>query len=125
MISNIEPVMAAHRLVFNSKAIREEETQKQITRLTDMKGALKHDDRVDVLSAACDYWRDWLQVDVDDIAAKNAIKAEEDYINQWVDDTRRGQLISDGRGGSGTSRTRTIFGGRPSQGRPNFLRRGR
>jgi hypothetical protein len=125
MISNIEPVMAAHRLVFNSKAIREEETQKQITRLTDMRGALKHDDRVDVLSAACDYWRDWLQVDVDDMAAKNAMKAEEDYINMWVDDTRRGQVISEARGGSGTSRVTTIHGGRPSGDRPNFLRRGR
>ena len=125
MISNIEPVMAAHRLVFNSKAIREEETQKQITRLTDIRGALKHDDRVDVLSAACDYWRDWLQVDVDDMAAKNAMKAEEDYINMWTDDTRRGQVISEARGGSGTSRTTTIFGGRPTGERPNFLRRGR
>jgi hypothetical protein len=125
MISNIEPVMAAHRLVFNSKAIREEETQKQITRLTDIRGALKHDDRVDVLSAACDYWRDWLQVDVDDMAAKNAMKAEEDYINMWTDDTRRGQIISEARGGSGTSRTNTIFGGHPTGERPNFLRRGR
>ena len=126
MISNIEPVMAAHRLVFNTSAIRVEETQKQITRLTDLKGALKHDDRVDVLSAACDYWRDWLQVDVDDLAAKNAAKAEEDYVNMWVDDRRRGQIISEGRGGSGTSRTTTIFGGSGSnKPRPNFLRRGR
>ena len=125
MISNIEPVMAAHRLVFNSSAIRVEETQKHITRLTDMKGALKHDDRVDVLSAACDYWRDWLQVDVDDMAARNAAKAEEDYVNMWVDDRRRGQIISEGRGGSGTSRTRTIFGGSGQTQRPNFLRRGR
>ena len=125
MISNIEPVMAAHRLVFNTKAIREEKTQIQITRLQDMKGALKHDDRVDVLSAACDYWRDWLQVDVDAEAAKNAAKAEEDYINMWVDDKRRGQLITEGRGGSGTSRTRTILGGSGPSQRPNFLRRRR
>ena len=124
MISNIEPVMAAHRLVFNSSAIRDAETQKQITRLTDMKGALKHDDRVDVLSAACDYWRDWLQVDVDDLAAKNAAKAEEDYVNMWVDDARRGQIISEGRGGSGTSRITNMFGGSGPRDRPNFLRRG-
>lgn len=125
MISNIEPVMAAHRLVFNTKAIREEKTQVQITRLQAMKGALKHDDRVDVLSAACDYWRDWLQVDVDEAAAKNAAKAEEEYLKMWVDDKRRGQLITEGRGGSGTSRTRTIFGGSGPSQRPNFLRRPR
>ena len=123
MIGNIEPVMAGHRLVFNTRTIRDAETQKQITRLTDLKGALKHDDRVDVLSAACDYWRDWLQVDIDELAAKNLAKAEEDYINMWVDDKRRGQLISEGRGGSGTSRTRTIYGGSGPSDRPNFLRR--
>ncbi len=125
MIDNIEPVLAGHRMVFDRRAIREEKTQIQITRLTDMKGALKHDDRVDVLSAACDYWRDWLQVDVDHQAAMNAAKAEEDYINMWVDDRRRGQIITEGRGGSGTSRTTTIFGGSGRQERPNFLRRGR
>lgn len=122
MIANIEPVMAAHRLVFNTKAIREERNQIQITRLTDAKGALKHDDRVDVLSAACDHWRDGLQVDVDEMAARNIARAEEDYINMWVDDSRRGQVISEARGGSGTSRVTTIFGNnRPRRG--SFLRR--
>ncbi len=126
MISNIEPVMASHRLVFNSKAIREETTQKQLTRLTDAKGSLKHDDRVDVLSAACDFWRDWLQVDIEALSAKNAMKAEEDYVNMWVDDARRGELIREARGNSGTSRITTIFGGKDLSGaRPNFLRRGR
>mgnify|MGYP003143749525 FL=1 len=118
--------MASHRLVFNSKAIREEQTQKQLTRLTDAKGSLKHDDRVDVLSSACDFWRDWLQVDVEELSAKNALKAEEDYINMWVDDARRAELIREGRGNSGTSRIQTIFGGSDRRNnRPNFLRRSR
>ncbi len=111
MIDSIEPVMAAHRLVFNTRAIRQKDTQMQITRLTDLKGALKHDDRVDALSAACNHWRDGLQVDVDEMAARNQLKAEEDYLNMWADDSRRGAVISEGRGGSGTSRVKTIFGG--------------
>lgn len=123
MISEIEPVMNAHRLVFNLRAIRQEETQKQITRLTDMRGALKHDDRVDVLAAACSYWKDHLQVDVDMMAAKNVAKAQEDYINMWVDDSRRGQVITEGRGGSGTSRVTNVYGGSGNRTRPNFLRR--
>jgi len=123
MIDNIEPVMAAHRLVFDRKAIRIEENQKQLTRLTDRKGALKHDDRVDVLSAACDYWRDGLQVDVDDMAHRNAMKAQEDYINMWVDDTRRGQVITDARGGSGTSRVTNLLSSKSNNNQPNFLRR--
>lgn len=125
MIASIEPVMAGHRLVMDKRAIRQEQTQIQITRLQDMKGALKHDDRIDVLSAACEYWKDWLQVDVDEQAAINAAKAEEDYINMWVDDKRRGQIISEGRGGSGTSRVRTIYGGSGQKEQPNFLRRRR
>jgi hypothetical protein len=125
MIDALEPVMAGHRLVFNSKAIREEKTQIQLTRLTDKRGALKHDDRVDVLSAACEYWKDWLQVDVDDMAAKNAAKAADDYVNMWADDARRGQIIREARGGHGTSRTSTIVGNKRPGDRPNFLRRRR
>ena len=126
MIDNIEPVMAAHRLVFNSRAIRDEETQKQLTRLQDIKGALKHDDRVDTISAACEYWKEWLQVDVDAEAAKNMLKAEEEYVKMWTDDTRRGQIITEARGGSGTSRVRNIYNQARDNGeRPNFLRRRR
>ena len=120
MIDSIEPVMAAHRLVFNTRAIRQKDTQMQITRLTDLKGALKHDDRVDALSAACNHWRDGLQVDVDEMAARNQLKAEEDYLNMWADDSRRGEIITEGRGGSGTSRTKTIFGG--SEGNKKYRR---
>jgi|13_taG_2_1085334.scaffolds.fasta_scaffold01206_6 hypothetical protein len=122
MIASIEPVMAAHRLVMDKKAIRQEETQKQITRLTDLRGALKHDDRVDVLAAACAYWLDHLQVDVDQMAAENMRKAEQDYIDMWTDDIRRGQIIAEGRGTSGAGIT-TIFGGKDKTNRPNFLRR--
>ena len=116
MLDNLEPVTTNHRLVFNARAIRDEETQKQITRLTDMRGALKHDDRVDVLSAACEYWKPYLQVDVDAMAARNLKKAEDDYVKMWTDDRRRGQIISEARGGSGTSRTNTIYGGSRDRG---------
>ncbi|MCP4743429.1 MAG: phage terminase large subunit, partial [Actinomycetales bacterium] len=113
MLSNLEPVMAGHRLVMNTRAIRDPETQKQITRLTNLRGALKHDDRVDVLSAAVEYWKKYIQVDVDDLADRNLRKAEEDYINAWTDDKRRGNMISEARGGSGTSRVTTIYNDQP------------
>jgi len=122
MIDNIEPVMASHRLVFNTRAIRSEETQKQLTRLQDTRGALKHDDRVDVISAACEYWKQWLQVDVDAEAAKNVLKAEEEYLKMWTDDKRRGQLLVETRG---AARVHTVIGGSGPQDQPNFLRRGR
>jgi hypothetical protein len=56
ILAALEPIMSQHRLVFDSKAARDETNQRQITRLTDRKGSLTHDDRVDVLSAACSYW---------------------------------------------------------------------
>lgn len=41
MISVLEPIMASHRLCFNTKAIKQEETQKQITRLHEGRGSLE------------------------------------------------------------------------------------
>ena len=109
MLDNLEPVMAGHRLVFNARAINDEETQKQITRLTNLRGALKHDDRVDVLSAACEHWKSYIQIDVDEMASRNLRKAEDEYIKMWTDDSRRGQMLSEARGNSGTSRVTTIY----------------
>jgi len=97
MISMLEPIMASHRLCFNTKAIKEEETQKQITRLHEGRGALKHDDRVDVLSAAVAYWEDNLGVNIDNVIAKNKEKEQMDVIKDWMNDKRRARSILQGR----------------------------
>lgn len=97
MISVLEPIMASHRLCFNTKAIKQEETQKQITRLHEGRGALKHDDRVDVLSAAVSYWEDNLGVNIDNVIAKNKEKEQMDVIKDWMDDKRRARSILQGR----------------------------
>ena len=81
IINTLEPVMGSHRLVFNKRAIKSEENQKQITRLYDTRGALKHDDRVDVLSAAVAYFEDTLGIDVD----KKLAQWEEEEWNNMVD----------------------------------------
>ena len=54
-----------------TKAIKQEETQRQLTRLHDGRGSLAHDDRVDVLSAAVAYWEDHMGVNIDNVIAKN------------------------------------------------------
>ena len=97
MISVLEPIMASHRLCFNTKAIKQEETQKQITRLHEGRGALKHDDRVDVLSAAVSYWEDNLGVNIDNVIAKNKEKEQMDVIKDWMDDKRRARSLLQGR----------------------------
>jgi hypothetical protein len=89
--------MASHRLCFNTKAIKQEETQRQLTRLHDGRGSLKHDDRVDVLSAAVSYWEDNLGVNIDNVIAKNKEKEQMDVIKDWMDDKRRARSILQGR----------------------------
>ena len=97
MISVLEPIMASHRLCFNTKAIKQEETQKQITRLHEGRGALKHDDRVDVLSAAVSYWEDNLGVNIDNVIARNKEEEQMGIIRDWMDDKRRARSLLQGR----------------------------
>lgn len=123
IISTIEPVMAQHRLVMSKKAIRQEENQKQLTRLYDRRGALKHDDRVDVLSATVEYFEDTLGVDVDDVIARNEHERHMEVIKSWEDDKRRAlHLIGDRVSGATRVKTlsnneikKTIFGQRKSK----------
>jgi len=89
IISALEPVMSSHRLVFDRKAICQEETQKQITRIFDKRGALPKDDRVDVLSAAVSHWEDMLSADVDSIIQHNREQERVDLVKTWMDDDRR------------------------------------
>jgi len=88
MLDILEPVLAQHRLVFNRKAIISEETQKQLTRLHDSRGALPKDDRVDVLSAAISHWTESMHLDVDTILRKNKDKARDDVVKTWLSDDR-------------------------------------
>jgi len=89
IISSLEPVMSQHRLVFDKKAICQEETQKQITRIFDKRGALPHDDRIDCLAATVSYWEGLLALDVDVIIDKNREIARKNVIDTWLDDDRR------------------------------------
>jgi hypothetical protein len=80
IIDTLEPVMNQHRLVIDQKALEKDyqsvqhyppELQSkymmayQMTRVTKEKGALTHDDRLDVLSMAVNYWVEQMAADVD------------------------------------------------------------
>ena len=79
MLGALEPVMASHRLVMDAKVIERDlahpELVKrglyQMTHLTSQRGALKHDDRVDVLALGVAHWTKFLNADQD--------KAQADY----------------------------------------------
>ncbi len=99
--------MGAHRLVFSKKAARDEKNQKQITRLYDTRGALKHDDRVDVLSAAVAYYEETLGIDVDRQIAINEEQEFNEMVESWEDDERRAGMIL-GQRTSGATRVKTL-----------------
>ena len=80
IIDTLEPVMNQHRLVIDQKALEKDyqsvqhyppESQgkymlaHQMTRITKEKGALIHDDRLDVLSMAVSYWVEQMAADAD------------------------------------------------------------
>ena len=94
IIGSLEPVMSSHRLIFDRRAICQEENQKQITRIFDKKGALPKDDRVDALAAAVSHWEDLLCTDVDLIIQKNQENERQKIVKTWLNDKRRMGLWS-------------------------------
>ena len=120
IISALEPVMGSHRLVMNKRAIRQEETQRQISKIYDTRGALKHDDRVDVLAAAVEYFEDALAINVDEKVAQYRQQEQDEIFKSWVDDDRRAaQIMRDHTSGASRVKTlrpqevqRTVFGQR-------------
>ena len=88
IIDVLEPIMNQHRLVVDPKVIQrdydsiQEYPQDvavkysmfyQMTRITKDKGALAHDDRLDALAMACQYWVEQMGIDADkEIALRRA-----------------------------------------------------
>ena len=95
ILAALEPAITQHRIVFDKRAIIQEETQKQITRIFDKKGALNKDDRVDVLASAISYWEDSLSISVDKIISKRVAKEGEEVVKSWINDDRRLGLFSE------------------------------
>ena len=63
IIDTLEPVMNQHRLVVSQELIKDDfkhdldhQLFKQMTRITKDKGSLRHDDQLDALSIAINYW---------------------------------------------------------------------
>jgi len=90
ILAAMEPVMGAHRLVFSPKAIKQEETQRQITRLYRERGALAHDDRIDALAATVQYFEESLGIDVDKSVAAAAQRKLDESWKMMKNDSQRG-----------------------------------
>jgi hypothetical protein len=88
IVNALEPIMAQHRLVMDTEVLLSKENQMQLTRIQTKRGALKHDDRVDVLSAAVSFWTDALAIDP---AREMEVRKEQEYkekIKDWMSNKR-------------------------------------
>jgi hypothetical protein len=93
IIDTLEPIMNQHRLVVDPKVIQKDYDSVQnmppekgvkymltyqMTRITKQRGALAHDDRLDVLAMACQYWVDQMAADAD-----NQIQVRKDELLEY------------------------------------------
>ena len=85
IIDTLEPIMNSHRLVIDDLLVKEDfklepdhQLFRQMTRITRDKGALRHDDQIDALAIAANYWVE--RMDRDQTLSYNQHK--EDLINQ-------------------------------------------
>ncbi len=100
IIDTLEPVMSSHKLIIDHKAIEKDykSTQHlppekalqyqliyQMTRITRDRGALRHDDRLDALSIAVNYWVEQMDADVDRQVANRKEKAMEQELSKFME----------------------------------------
>lgn len=99
MIDTLEPVMNQHRLVFDEGQVRahiegamgssSDDSLNynlfwQMTRVTRDRGCLKHDDLLDVLAMAVNYWTDALGSSPEEVERRKVRKAEAQELEDWT-----------------------------------------
>ena len=93
IIDTLEPVMAEHRLVIDPKVIEQDhvDTEQdhfyslfhQMTRITAERGALRHDDRLDVLAMAVACWVEQMAQDATKIHAQKKADELDAFIKKY------------------------------------------
>ena len=94
IIDTLEPVMMQHRLIIDEKLIKEDYDSApepsyslfyQMTRLTKDRGAIVHDDRLEALSMAVNYWTEQMDTDAESMAAQMKLEAFNGEIQRFLD----------------------------------------
>jgi len=94
IIDTLEPVMMQHRLIIDEKLIKEDYDSApepsyslfyQMTRLTRQRGAIIHDDRLEALAMAVNYWTEQMDADSESIAAQQKLDAFNNEIERFMD----------------------------------------
>ena len=109
IIDTLEPVMNQHKLVIDPKVIQKdyESVQDmppekgikymltyQMTRITKQRGALAHDDRLDVLAMAVQYWVDQMAADADVQMASRKEELLDTELDKFMSHLNMGQQDS-------------------------------
>ena len=110
MIDTLEPVTNQHRLVINSQVVWDDMTKHsgdaeetglhrqlfhQYTRVTRERKCLRHDDRLDVLAIAVNYWTESAAIDADEMDSRAVHKA----MVARQKETRKNRVRINGRKG--------------------------
>lgn len=88
----LEPVLQQHRLVVDTKVIRQDAEADakrqlfyQLTRLTRDRGALQHDDRLDALAMAVGYWSEQMARDSQTAADEHYEKLRDEELRKFCE----------------------------------------
>lgn len=94
IIETLEPALNQHRIVIDKAVLKADYEQAlkdqhysgvyQLTHLSRDKGSLRHDDRVDVLASAVDYWRTSIQNDIEKAEAEHRAKAMDAELKKFM-----------------------------------------
>lgn len=102
IVGALEPVMKQHRLVIDREVLkldlagadRIKSGVFQMTHMTAQRGALKHDDRIDVLALAVDYWKQHMAVDAAQAEADHRKKLDREFEKRFFAGTTISPLLN-------------------------------
>lgn len=84
IIDTLQPLLASHSIVIDPKVARDQVLMTQLCKITRVRGALTHDDRVEALAASCAYFVDMLPAVSNEMQEKRATdSANKDVVAQF------------------------------------------
>jgi hypothetical protein len=104
ILDTLEPLLAAHRLVVDTKVAKDQILMTQLTRITRDRGSLKHDDRIEAVAGACALLSDLVVLDPEVRAQEQADAQKRQMAASW---------LAAAKGGSGWNSGRFTFPDRP------------
>lgn len=117
IIGALRPTLKSHRIVMSKEVVEKDLRQPvvhsglyQMTHMQEARGALKHDDMVDVLALAVAYWQEQMNADANKAEDKRKAKAEAEWERQFFSN----QLVGAPPKPRGVSARRGV--GRPARG---------